>query len=909
MSDLAPIRESHFKENCLAWTALYHFLPSELIQELSRSIVNVVSDGQIALEHLFDQAVTSDGAGLGTWGLKPLEAGTPLAQYLQSRIRSFSWASDSGVGHEARVGDAPDAIDPTAVEDAVRFGQADFGLTDQLIDRMKFPQQSIRSLVAAFKLLRSSHALPGTEVVQSVVDGPCSDISMPLSAVAMKHLGDLCADADEWEKAHLFYHHAIRSLSDFKNPEWNQFAELFKCIAIQSSATALRTTKGAAIASAFLSNYLGASTFAEKPLLQLNASHDAFVAAALSSEKFSFSPDKRTSILLPPLLLKSLDLSSALESSAEENFTEAHRQYWQVLRRQIALGAASDSRATKVLYARSLFGELEQSIDRHDSGQSFWIAVRLILESGQMVLAQKWNWTEKFVQTYVGDQTVDGVIAHVTRNEGSRKERRNVAIELLGGWTKVLAPNQVDLAARMQGYLVDTVAEDTSNIFGQANARQRSLELLNQIGNDRPEFRASMAAAIANAVVSTTQKQVYWTEFAEALKTASTYIDVFSRDDLVKVVTAVLAFLDKLDPANNIWPVVQPSLDFLSSKEAKSLSDKAPELGRRIFLTVLRFGMNQETEHARLLFYLQDFDLDSINNEPLLGQLNQVVDDVRSKARTTNASDAINNIRALLIASTISRRDGVKEAIDALTQIVNSATTTHSSISFAYAYEALLLLAAKQAKIAKDISIEVDEFRAWLKPILDLLAPLWMKAKENPLIFASFSLPPATKPSSVIIHNWAYASINFALSMEELPSILSVLESAAEVPVLRDSIQMARATRLAASDWEQFNAATIRAEDRKTFYAALGQRLTQLRKIPEQARGSLLEALLDQCFKQGPHGLDLAVFLTAIEMGIMNFEARPDYQNYMKRLDNDRDLRLAIAPILHDVANAKQMSN
>jgi hypothetical protein len=231
--------------------------------------------------------------------------------------------------------------------------------------------------------------------------------------------------------------------------------------------------------------------------------------------------------------------------------------------------------------------------------------------------------------------------------------------------------------------------------------------------------------------------------------------------------------------------------------------------------------------------------------------------------------------------------------------------TTHRSISFAYAYEALLLLAAKQAKIAKDISIDVDEFRSWLKPILDLLPPLWMKSKEDPLIFATFSLPPATKPSSVIIHNWAYASINFALSMGELPSMLLVLESAAEVPALRDSILMARATRLAASDWEKFDATTIRSEDRKTFYAALGQRLVQLRKISDQARGNLLEALLDQCFRQGPHGLDLAVFLTAIEMGILKFEARPDYQNYMKRLDNDRDLRLAIAPILHDVANAK----
>jgi hypothetical protein len=225
------------------------------------------------------------------------------------------------------------------------------------------------------------------------------------------------------------------------------------------------------------------------------------------------------------------------------------------------------------------------------------------------------------------------------------------------------------------------------------------------------------------------------------------------------------------------------------------------------------------------------------------------------------------------------------------------------SISFPYAYEALLLLAAKQTKIAKDISVGIEEFRSWLKPILDLLPELWMKAKETPLIFAPFSLPPATMPNSVIIHNWAFASINFALSMGELPSILTTLELAAESSILRDPIFMTRATRLAASDWKRFGTTAIQSEDRKTFYAALGQRLAQIRKIPTDPRASIMQALLDQCFRQGPHGLDLAAFLTAIEMGICNFDANSDYQNYMKRLDNDRDLRLAIAPILHDVAN------
>jgi hypothetical protein len=902
MTELAPIRESHFRENCLAWTALCHFLPSNLVHELSRVLVDVVSSGQMGIEQLFDQEAIGSDQGLGSWALRPLEANTPLAQYLQRRIRSFSWASDSEVGYDTKGTDAAEAISPSDVEDSVRFGQADFGFTDQFLDKMKLPQSSIRSFVAAFKVLRSSHALPGLESVKSVVAGSCAEISMPLSAVVMKHLGDLCADADEWEKAHLFYHHAITAVSELNAPAWSEFSGLFKSIALQSSAAALRTTKGAGFASAFLSTHLETSPLVEKPLFQLNASHDALVAASISSEKFIFSPDQRASILLAPLLLKSHNLASALESSTEENFTEAHRYFWQILRRQIALGSASDSRITKAFYARSLFRDLEKSIDRDNKTQSFSIAARLILESGQAILAQKLIWTEKFAQTYLSDEAINGVIVHAGKNEGSKNERRNVAIELFGGWTKVLAPNQAELAVRMQGYLAKTAREDTSNVFGQENAGQRSLELLDQIADARPEFRSRMASTVADVVVTTTLKHVYWTVFAEAFKVANAYLDVFSPKDLAKVITAVLSFLDNLDPAKGIWTIVQPSLDLLSSTESKRLSDKDPELGRRIFSTVLRFGLNQETEHARLLFYLQDFDVTSVDNEPMLGQLNEIVDDVRRKAGVINASYAVENIRALLVASTITRKDGVKDAVDALIRIMGSATAKRPSISFPFAYAALLLLAAQQSKIAKDISVDIEEFRSWLKPILDLLPIVWMKSKEDPLIFAAFSLPPATKPNSVIIHNWAYASINFAISMGELPSILSVLESAAEVSVLRDSVFMARATRLAASDWEKFDSTTIQSEDRKTFYSALGQRLAQVRKIPKEARTDIIRSLLDQCFRQGPHGLDLAVFLTAIEIGIGNFEMNLDYRNYMKRLDNDRDLRLAIAPILRDVA-------
>jgi hypothetical protein len=275
----------------------------------------------------------------------------------------------------------------------------------------------------------------------------------------------------------------------------------------------------------------------------LNTSHDALVVASLASEKFAFGPDRRASILLAPLLLKAHDLASAHEASAEEDFSEAHRYFWRILRRQIALGSASDSRITKAFYARSLFKDLEKSIDRDNKPDSFWMAVRLMLESGQVKLAKQLVWSERFVRSYLADETIYSIVAHADKNEGAKNERRKVLIELFGGWTKCLAPIQVEFSKRMQAYLADTVKNDTSNSFGQENAGQRCLELLNQLAEARPEFRSSMTKTVANVTVATMSKNSFWTVHAEALKLASAYLDAFSSEELIEVITAVLAFL------------------------------------------------------------------------------------------------------------------------------------------------------------------------------------------------------------------------------------------------------------------------------------------------------------------------------------------------------------------------------
>jgi hypothetical protein len=105
---------------------------------------------------------------------------------------------------------------------------------------------------------------------------------------------------------------------------------------------------------------------------------------------------------------------------------------------------------------------------------------------------------------------------------------------------------------------------------------------------------------------------------------------------------------------------------------------------------------------------------------------------------------------------------------------------------------------------------------------------------------------------------------------------------------------------LAAGEFEGFNAESIRTENAETFYAALGQRLVSVRQLSEPTRSQLTQALVEQSFRQGPRGLDAAVFILASEFHLKDIKSNPEYSNYAKRLANnrDRDLRLALSPIL-----------
>ena len=111
------------------------------------------------------------------------------------------------------------------MEDAIRLGQCDFGVLDQVVAQLKpLPQASIQTLVAAMQMtnaLRNSQERAG--LAAGIIES-CDPIDMPLAAVVLKHLGDLCVDADECGMARRFYEAALRRLEESKIESGNRMS-------------------------------------------------------------------------------------------------------------------------------------------------------------------------------------------------------------------------------------------------------------------------------------------------------------------------------------------------------------------------------------------------------------------------------------------------------------------------------------------------------------------------------------------------------------------------------------------------------------------------------------------------------------------------------------------------------------
>jgi hypothetical protein len=389
-----------------------------------------------------------------------------------------------------------------------------------------------------------------------------------------------------------------------------------------------------------------------------------------------------------------------------------------------------------------------------------------------------------------------------------------------------------------------------------------------------------------------------WQPQQKALKLALIFMEVFSEHQARQVVESTLALLANIDPSKQVWPITQPALELLSSKSSSQIAENIPELGRAILATILRFGNEQSSESASLLFRLRDFDVKLLADPAIIASVQPAVAEVKGGVENIHSSAAIGNVQALLLSPTVSGREGVEAAIQSLLKILATAQSSNVSMSLTYAYAPVLMLVDRQTAFAAELDISEAEVVSWWSKIFSSITDLWGIATVRPLVFAGFSLPRATKPNPIVIHNWAYASLRLAQTLGRKDEMIKTLEAAMKQHELESSVALALATGTGPDGSVDIDPANIGRESLEVFYAALGRRLAVLAKLPDDRAAILCEALLRQCLRYGPREIDTAVFAFAIRSQFGSVAKDELGKNYSSRVSASREYRMAILPLL-----------
>jgi len=903
---MSIIRRSHFLQNWLVWAALRHFLPASHIRELSITIVDQLSGGRVEFGQLFEDLTTEGPEWLGLWVVRPLKTNSALAHYLQKRVRMFVCQSDSEV--EFFVEGDLVAVQTQAhlLEQMIALGSSSIDIADSSLSHMSSAgQESANDFVATFKY-GSSNIMNSTDI--SFLEGlkPLIErFEMPLAAVVAKHFGDLCVDLDDWKKASLLYLHA-KDLLDRKNEfGWNDLHLSLRSIVTQSIAAVDRNIESARHAASRFDSELEGATLTEKTLLLTNATTDS-LASALVVSNTNEVRNRRTDILLPPLVQRTHTLSSALANWVNREFDAARSSFQTVLRRQIALGCAFESRRTKMMFAHCLLDALAENSDSENRDSLFRHAMFLLIESEESDAVKKIQWSEQLVNRYVDQGCVERVIAHAEDYSGARIARQMTVLALFQCWSELISPDNVKISTAMLRYITSRALEALRPFSENESTGKASLSALKHLGIKRPELRGEIIEDITTIITKNISSRNFFAGGITALEIADIYLDVFPDDLLGEVIAVTIETLEGIKSPNGPWIVIRPALRLLVSDSVKRYARMESELGRRIVSLIMRFGLEQENEQARLLFYLYDFDPSLLREESIRTPLRGVIAIIEERALKINSSSSAENINALLLAPMISGHDGVRIAFDAIYKTLNSARDGKPSVCFSLVYQPLMTLANEHQRIMNEIDATDVEFRGWMENILEMILEVWRKAKETPSILSSFSFFSGNEANPVVVHNWTFATIQYAKSLKQENKIDQIIDELGEASPLLGAIKRARVVRFIAGQSSTENIDTIRSEESSVFYLTLGKRLASLREMDPDSAREMCSALLDQCFRLGPNEFDAAILCVAAHLNMDELAARCNHSDYLRRLRGKKDLELILVPILQSLGIVKQ---
>lgn len=885
-------RIDEFRARPLQWLVVHHLLDAGLVRELASALVSEISAGRLSLADLFEESPPAGDPAIADWFVATRDVRDDLALFLSRFVLGIIWRGD-----EAPFV-APDGLGPEEKAWAQALNAA-LSLCWMDLDSSPTIDSGARALSIndfASAIAEAHLAVREGTIARCLrrIDEATSEAPSLLSALFTKHVGDLFGDADCWDLALACYHRAGEKLSD--DVDWDGSGSRTKQILEQSIAMATWHLDGPEQAAALLEAFVSRSTIAQSPLPGLNATFD-LINAKIARGSFSNAwPDRRSATYIAPLLVQSHHLDNAMTYASTGRFREAHRWFWASLRRQTALGGTIASWHTKGHYGQALIDGVEARLGRERLADDFARGVRMLVESGRTELADATTWSDRLVETYVSPAVLDELRKTATRSPGIRVERELVATALRREWLLAIPRDREDVARDMLADLAASAQLGAHTGMSSTNTGGLALMSLKKVATERPEFRALLGPELVS-LLDELRKRSGPLTVAEAMEVAAQFVDGVDVDTAERLCERVIDVIGELPP-NAFWPVTRAASRLLGSDAASSFALRDGVFQRARSVALLKLALNSPSEQSSLLYLLRDVDPSVVREQIDTDGLGSIVEGIRERARDTSSSAATGNIHALLVAPKVSGEAGVADALDATARILGSAALALPSPSLQNGYEVLLLLARNGDRMAEDLGPNFDLHRR-ARELIEPLRKVWQAATSRPLIFAGFAIPPRSTPDRVTVHNWTFATLEFAQWLHAGTLLDEELEAAAANELLAEGMSIARAVQARASPTLDRRAVAMERAD--AFYAALGKRLVAIGSRSDADACDDLRTLLDRCLQLGPRGEDAALFLASRRTGVALDPAENAVIGYTAKLRRDAMLRLSLSPLLRSV--------
>jgi hypothetical protein len=898
VTDTQLVSVMKFENSWLPWIALRHFLSASSTRSLCATMVHDMSGGRLSLEELVDERLGGGNAFMETWLIRPRVCSTQLARHLQQYVQRIVWQNDEETWFANESLENAAELPPAALQFAFNLGGCDLLHVIKALPENGYVQPELKAVYGAISVCASRSDVSSASEIDHLIkdiDALLTNVSSQLRIAMFKHLGDLFCDRDRWVVAAKLYEHAKAELDELTEPEkLSDFTLAMKTAINQSLAASATITDGYETGQKILADLLNDPS-GEQTMVLANAGFDEFATRVRSSEEI-FQEDTRSATLIAPLLAESHTTENAFTSWRAKKFSTAEAWFWSTLRRQTALGLLTASKATKGHFASCL---IEDLISRKSyDASTFKLAIGLLIEGESSDQTKEVRWSEDLLDACVDDALCQFVVDHAEAHAGVRQHRRAVAIVLFSDWARNIGAGHDTLATQMLNYLIRIGSDSNVNVRKNGADFHTCFEAILNICERRPEFRMGIRNELADVLARRIGTTGYWTGEDIALQLATECAPVFTDEGLKHVVMAAVALLNKTLPSDGNWVIVKPAIRLLGEACVGDLAIRDGKLGSEIVREILKFnsGDSDGAYAADIIFTLNRYPPDLLHAQDAGNQYAPLVKHALEKASAINASNAVNNMMALLVAPRAAGKEAIAFVLKILGKILDSGVNGESALSFGPAYTPVRYLVAYRTDICRESTLPVEDLDRSLAELCGQLQRVWHTAIERPSIFAPLALLRRQPAERAIVHNWVIASLELAESVGHSEAMVETLEAARDQEELSDGISLGFATRHAGGATGDIDVEFMSTESRGAFYAAIGRRLSALQGNTDRRFST---SLFQNTLRHGPRQVDAAVFASILPRDVDRLTSQiQELEDYKARIGENQELSLTLAPLL-----------